>query len=369
MAVYYSMFLFLIAHGTLTQNYIFLGKNKQDITKKYYLIICWIVLSLIQGLRGYRIGTDTIDYVNSFINLDYKVDTYEPLSRFLVYFVHHFTTNPTPYLLVCSMFINGLVCIAIYKMSENIRESIFLYISLLFYFTAFNAVRQACAYSIVLLSLYYIRERKYIKYAICIVLAILFHTSAAIALLLLIVPVVNRTKGRITKSGENINNNNKRTTFIVLLVTGIGAFVGYRYFDSILELSASIFPMYEVYLYNTYRDITGGIQQAVVYSVILIFFVITVPNHEQYKITYMVPLSLAVVFAFASLKMAYIARFMYYFDITTIISIPYMIEHNYFSSKSKIFFKTAILITCIAFMFYGLLDNYMRVQFYKFFWQ
>jgi hypothetical protein len=155
----------------------------------------------------------------------------------------------------------------------------------------------------------------------------------------------------------------------IIIITLVGAAVSYLYFDKLLEYVARFFPMYEIYLSNQYRDIAGGIQQAIVYTAIFVCFVLVVPNNVKHKACYMVPLASAVILAFASMKMAYIARFMYYFDITAILAIPYMLNNNNFEYKTKMIFKIFVTIICIAFLLYGLLNNYMRVTDYRFFWQ
>jgi len=365
-SVYLVVFLIVLTVGLLSKNVVIRGSSGYWNQDKSFLIFVWIVLSLLEGLRAYSVGTDTYDYINSFATLDWKYETYEPLSKLMVLIVRTISHNPTVYLIICALVINGLILNAIYKMSNDRRYSVFIFISLLFYFTSFNAIRQAFAYACMINAFYYIRERKWIKFAIFLILAIEFHSSAIIGLLYLLIPILDRRKENSSPMGTG---NQFFSNIKYILITIVLSAVFRMYFDKLIVFFVQFFPMYEGYLFNEYRDMVGGIQEPIVYSAIFVCFMFLVPNDAKYKKCYALPLSVAVIFAFASLKMAYIARFMYYFNIVTVITIPYMLKNNIFDKKSKTIIKVAITTVCIAFLFYGLLNNYMRVLDYMFVWQ
>ena len=136
MIVYFILFAILLL---LSAN-----KKKVVLGNKYYneydsfLFVSWMLLSLLEGVRAFNIGTDTRGYANSFILQDYMYETYEILSKGFVDFVHLFTANATIYLLLAAFITNGVIIIAIKRMSEDKPYSVFLFIALLFYFTSYN---------------------------------------------------------------------------------------------------------------------------------------------------------------------------------------------------------------------------------------
>lgn len=367
MEIYIFMFLLLYTGQLFCRHYNFRWGNLLINKNRCYLIFTWLILSFIEGLRSYNIGTDTHDYVLSFELLDFKFDTYEPLSQLIVYIVHLISDDPTMYLLICALLINGLVMVAIYRMSINCYYSVFVFVSLLFYFTSFNALRQAFAYGLILNSIYYVYRRQWVKYALLTLIAIGFHSSAIIGLIYILIPICDRSK-----MGEQYIDAHQRNLFSknlwMIIVTAFFAIIFWDMIDVFLEYAAQVLPQYQVYLFNEYRNILGGIQQPVIYSMIFICFMLFVPNQARYKIFYAIPLAVTVVIACMSLKMAYLSRLMWYFDITTIISIPYMLENNIFSSSSRFILKCIFTIFCIVVLFYGLINNYMRVSDYSFIW-
>lgn len=371
MGVYFLIFILLFVTALFFDKYTLMVGNVKFEKEKCFLVFATIVLSLLSGLRNFSVGTDTQDYANSFVTTDFKYETYEMFSKLFVDVIRFFTHSPTAYLIICALFINGLILFAIYRMSNDKKYSVFIYITLLFYFTSFNALRQAMAYAIILNGVYYIRESKWAKYAIVLIVATLFHKSAAIGVLYFLTPLINCTSlGQEKDSTKNIKKGYSiiRVACMAIFAT-LFVVVEYTYFDEILQYGGQFFPDYQVYLYNEFRYIEGGIQQVVVYTAIFLCFLFFVPSNAKYKNMFMVPLTAAVMFAFASMKMAYIVRFMYYFDISIVLAIPYMFDNNMFSERTNKIFKLVITFGCVAFFVYGLLNNYMRVADYKFFWE
>lgn len=366
MLIYGVTFTVLYLVHLLLKNFKIRGKNGYLNNDKYYLLFSWIVISFLEGFRANNVGTDTNDYVRSFEQLDFKFDVYEPLSKAVVYAVRLISQNPTVYLTICALFINGLILITIYRMSVNCHYSIFIFISLLFYFTSFNALRQAFAYACVFSSFYYICEKKWVKYIVLIFIGVGFHSSAIIGLALILIPIIEKRKKKHTLS------NDKYLSFknlVIVIITISLALICWRMFDVLLVYAAQFFPKYEVYLFNEYRNMVGGIQQPIVYSAIFLCFMLIVPNKARYKHAFLIPLSFAVIIAFASLRMTYISRFMWYFDITTVLSIPYMLNNNSLNIRSKKILKGILTIICIAFLCYGLMNDYMSVSDYIFVWK
>ena len=90
-------------------------------------------------------------------------------------------------------------------------------------------------------------------------------------------------------------------SFMIILIISY-VIVENLYFEQLLQYGVQFFPDYQGYLYNEFRYIEGGIQQFIVYITIFLCFLFFVPSNAKYKNMYMVPLTAAVMFAFASIK-------------------------------------------------------------------
>ena len=97
------------------------------------------------------------------------------------------------------------VCIfyAIYCNSDDIVLSSFLLVCSGYYFCFLNGIRQMMAVSILMISLKYVREKKGLRFAICILLASLLHLTSVV-----FIPVYFMDKLKLT--------NRKRLLIVVL---------------------------------------------------------------------------------------------------------------------------------------------------------
>ena len=105
MIVYYSLFFMIAALAFLCHK-----KN----THKYlvlFFVASWVLLSLVEGLRAYDVGYDTIEYVKRFTGeIGYVSEIgYEIFEGT----VGLFTSNPTVFLVVIALFVNGIILAAL----------------------------------------------------------------------------------------------------------------------------------------------------------------------------------------------------------------------------------------------------------------
>lgn len=85
----------------------------------------------------------------------------------------------------------------IYKNSDDVVFSTYFYITYNLMFSNMNTVRQALAVSIVIIGLEFLKDKKYIRYTAFVALAVLFHKSALIAILLLFIDVIKLTRKKM----------------------------------------------------------------------------------------------------------------------------------------------------------------------------
>ena len=189
MAEYYSVILLI-----LIECLIFYKTDKTRKIYKHFLILTMFLIGCIVGLRSFTVGHDTYNYAHIFrsvIRLDFD---------------SLFTTAPwnvleKGYLLL--MWVFGRICpypsvfflvIAIAEfqivsrwLSQNTKKP---FIGVLIFFCMFltfflTGLRQNIAMVILLLSYRFLKEDKYIKFVLVVLLASLFHTSALVFLLAL----------------------------------------------------------------------------------------------------------------------------------------------------------------------------------------
>lgn len=169
----------------VTQSY----KGKEASNNAGYFIVSFI-LTLIAAIR-YDVGSDYSSYytmLNESILIGFE--RFEPLSL-LICIVSIITGKPELFFIISSIIIYPLVFYAFKKYSVHPSLSLIIYVGL-FYPISLSIVRQAIAVSICLFGYKYIIEKSFIKYTLCIIIAVLFHYSAFVALS--IYPLLNWIK-------------------------------------------------------------------------------------------------------------------------------------------------------------------------------
>lgn len=172
--------------------------------KAIWFVVVYIILILVAGLR-YRIGVDTIRYENKFSyvpmfpNLDFEYlfdngEKLEPLSALL------FSISKTIFdgFYGVQLLQAAIVCILmakfIRKHTHNIFTATFLFFICLYLNFTCEVMREACAVSFFLLAWDGFKERKWLKYYFFVCMAIGFHYSAIILLILPIFRMLNLDK-------------------------------------------------------------------------------------------------------------------------------------------------------------------------------
>ena len=359
MTVYVSSFLLIYVIGFFCKRAKSDSEESRNRKTKFFLVFAWIVLSVIEGLRAYTVGTDTPYYVRTFQLLARQ--RYEIGYWTLMRSVRYITENPTVLLTICALITNGLFMVAIYKLSSDCYLSVFSFITFMFYFVSFNAVRQSIAISLVVLAYYYIKTDRLKLFVLMVILATLFHSSAIVGLLYLPIYFI--------KDKEFPKRREIQQDCIQLIITWAAVLGGYLLFERLTSVFSRALPVYAHYLTSEYATTTGGFQRPLVYMAIYICVVLFTEESFAEKRMITIPLSIAVMFAFMHFRISAISRFMWYFDVVCIFAIPYLFNNLRFRGNIKPLFKFSIVIILIAFMFYNLKAGYMRVSDFKFFWK
>ena len=185
-------------------------------------------------------------------------------------------------LLVVGLIILRSHFVFIKKYSQITWFSIFLFITIFFYNSLF-VLRQNLALAILLFSIPYIIERKFVKFLIFIVIAFLFHQTALVFVLLYFI--------------YPIKLNVKNSLFFIVF-----AILFYFVFKNIIETAASLLKGYETYKYGVGDSTIGNITPLLISLFLLLFIVVVyspiskITKHEKlffFMILFMVLIDVA----------------------------------------------------------------------------
>ena len=194
------MFIYIIVMFLILSIGLFFNVNKSYKLGKYYLIFIFSILTLLSALRNISVGVDTSQYYEAYKLIGTiewnELDKlrYEIGFSLLCKVLNYISSNPQLLLIVTSIFINSSVGLFIYRNSNNVVLSSFIFITYNLYFNYMNIMRQAIAIAIVLFAYEYLKNKKIIKYSILVLIASLFHTSSIICLLFIIFSKVKYDK-------------------------------------------------------------------------------------------------------------------------------------------------------------------------------
>lgn len=170
--------------------------NLTDRRKKRYIIFSFACLALISMLRSYNVGRDLqAHYYKTFlrvVNMDWdNLFTLGYENGYLVFYkiISMFTNNGQWMIAIHALIVIGITGWFIYRNSDNVVMSTFLFITTNTWFMYMNIMRQAIAVNIVLIALEIWKKKewkikRYILYALIVLLAMQFHSSAFIAFII-----------------------------------------------------------------------------------------------------------------------------------------------------------------------------------------
>lgn len=169
----------------------YIAKYAEVTNRKRAVWIIVLLFSLVAGLRAVSVGIDTKTYHNIFTNISIgQTDKIYAIEKGFIYICKGLLSlwNNNQFLLFLFGFVSyGLCIFRLWKDREYIsfRWAVLVY-NVLFFAFSLNGLRQFVAVSIVFFATTFIREGKYIKFVIAIMIASLFHLSAIAGLAYLI---------------------------------------------------------------------------------------------------------------------------------------------------------------------------------------
>lgn len=187
------MTIYLVALFGLMLYGAYKNHNTTNRRRKIYTFVAFACLALIAMLRSYNVGRDLQShYYKTFlsvVNMDWNnLFTLGYENGYLVFYklISMFTDNGQWMIAIHALFVIGITGWFIYRNSENVVMSTFLFITTNTWFMYMTMMRQAMAVCIVLIALEIWKRKdwkikRYVLYVTIVILAMQFHSSAFIA--------------------------------------------------------------------------------------------------------------------------------------------------------------------------------------------
>lgn len=277
-------------------------------SRKKKRILCGLVgvqLFLTAALRATTVGGDLENYIPAY---EYISQSSWDKLLFVPFETGYVVLNKilslmTPEVRLLLVFISGFIVFgyirSIYRNSTIPWLSLFLFIAMGFFTESLSMLRQSIAMVVILGGLKYVEERHFGKYLLIVILAMTFHLTAVVMLILY---PFSRVK-------LNLKN-------FILLITGCGLFM--------LTLGRSIL---NYVISNFYSLYSSKIESGSGFSMLLLLLAIAVgglllnsPNRSP-KV-YMSMIALACCMQLFALQFALFARIVMYFSMASVIYIP-----------------------------------------------
>lgn len=173
-----------------------------------YMFFTMGFLLLLNCLRSLYTGNDTISYYKLFryYSTGYTMEQYSSAGfdwmdvyvdigwRYINVLFSKISDSYQLFISVIAIFLYLFTTRYIKKNSPNIAISVLLFF-LLLYHQYLNVLRQAVAIVIILMSFELLKNKKYIKYSVCILIASLFHKFAVVSFVLIPFYIIKYKKG------------------------------------------------------------------------------------------------------------------------------------------------------------------------------
>lgn len=168
-----------------------LGTLPRTTSSRLFVTLAAAVLILVAGLR-WGVGTDFFGYVRNYetYKTSFLTDVRafaEPGTKGIAWIVSHVRDDPALFMFTASAITIVLMLWTIARYSTALVMSYLLFIFVGSWHGSFNGVRQFLAAAIILSGHRFIVERKFVKYAVVVLLAASFHISALAMLALYLV--------------------------------------------------------------------------------------------------------------------------------------------------------------------------------------
>lgn len=330
----------------------FIYKKCENKSRAKKCIIFAIVLqfTLLQGLRGVYVGNDTENYVKY-----YNLISQSDLSLYEWVFVEKikfeigwltlmkicgfFHLSSQAFLIVVAAIINSLFGYFVYKQSDDFIMSYWIFIGMEFFALSFTMLRQMIALLLIVNSLRYIREKKPFAFYSLLFLAILFHKTALIFVVMYpIYAFVDKYQNKFLHKFSQLKNRFLNAENLLIFIKFI---LSICLVLICLYLLKPIIVYLSHLIYGYYSSLEGvelgGQWIELIAILVMLLFADKYCDKNKLLIFQLFAL-FALLFQTGTIFISYLSRIVMYFTIFSTVSLPYIIE-NMKHKKIKFVFK------------------------------
>lgn len=177
-----------------------INETRNRVRRTYIILIC-ILLTLQSGLRNIAVGPDTFQYYSIF-NTVKRSSWYEIVMEIKAFYTpagkeafydliqkvfQTFSGSFRIFLIMVAAFFFIALGKFIYQNTSTVSQTIFafiLYLALFYSVFSITTMRQTFPEGIVLLSFSYVKQKKLLKFILCVLLASCIHKSAMVSILI-----------------------------------------------------------------------------------------------------------------------------------------------------------------------------------------
>ena len=328
------------------KNDLFLSRKLIIDSVEIKLFLCFVVLTFVSGLRGGNVGTDTNSYLNIFL-ISNGLQNGHIRIEFLFYALNRivgiFTDNPQWILLVSSAIISFNILSFIKNNSNDVCLSVFLYVCLFYYLASFNVMRQYIAISIILYSIKYIKDERFLPFLVSVIVAMGFHRMAIVGIFLWFIFKSNVSIKRVILCG-------------IILIGGIISF------PLVFTIIKIIWKDLFFYYVNEEIGYAGGWMMPVVYTCIFIAaFVVVVFDKEWQQndnnLSLFTCSLISMIWGFSpfvirGLSATSIQRIGWLYQIFSIALIPNLLDSRFFKNKKFLVRSIVVLFGLVHLIYF-----------------
>ncbi|MCL2065264.1 MAG: EpsG family protein [Candidatus Cloacimonetes bacterium] len=265
------MFIYILNIVLILFWYFILSYKKSAKKEVWFLLLTGLQLILLGGLRGLSVGTDTNAYAYEYEFFKmYGIARYSGLEYGYVGIMSvlsYFNANFIWLKMIVAFIIVFCVFKAIYDLSANVFLSVYLFISMYFYYYSFNGIRQCIAVAICFFGYKHLLNRKLLKYILCILVAAQFHTTAYIMLPVYFIYTLTKQRKRLF-------------VFLIMLYFMV------VFINPFMMFVLRFLPRYIAYLDSVYMETFAGARYIIVYGALVCFgAVILRVTSYKFKVT------------------------------------------------------------------------------------
>lgn len=350
------MFIYLLVFAIVTFLAAMIKPNKKN-SNIILLIAIILILSIVGGFRDFNIGTDVEVYgkswfeiasgSSSFKSYSSLIDNSEYGYLFINYIVSRFTSDVNIFLLVLQLLSNSLVYITLYRYRDKcpLWMSSFMYLCL-FYGMTFNILRQACALSILFYGVKYLDEEKSFKYLLVIILAMLFHSTAFLAGILIFLIY-------------NVAKSKSKFQFYIFCLCILLSVIGMFFIKDILTIAYQL-GIVNARIYNYIDEFAKDSFSISLIDILFKFLIVfvsiisykSIKNDNKLGSFLLVCVISELVLYFVKYTISYSERFSFYFSYISFLYVPQV--YKAFSSKAKdrLMFNVLFTVLFLGFWYY-----------------